>query len=52
MIVYVFKKQTKVEITLLFGYGVPLFFIGFNHLIIYFTEDNVLFDVNIEDYNL
>jgi hypothetical protein len=52
MIVFVFKKQTKVEFTLLFGYGIPLFFIGLIHLMIYFIEDNVIFDVNVEDYYL
>jgi hypothetical protein len=52
MIVFVFKKQTKVKFTLLFGYGIPLLIIGLTNLIIYFTEDNILFNVNIEDYYL
>ncbi len=49
---FVFKKQTKIEFPLLLGYGNSLFFIGFIHLMIYFIEDNVLFDVNVEDYYL
>jgi hypothetical protein len=52
MIVFVFKKQTKVKFTLLFGYGIPLLIIGLTSLIIYFAEDNVIFNVKIEDYHL
>jgi hypothetical protein len=50
MIVSVFKKQTKVGFIFLFGYGIPLFYMGYINLIIYFIEDNILFDVNVEDY--
>jgi hypothetical protein len=52
VILNIFKKQTKVKIEFIFGFGIPLFLIGFSHSIIYFTEDIRLFDVEREDYYL
>ncbi len=52
VILNIFKKQTKVKIEFIFGFGIPLFLIGFSHSIIYFTEDIRLFDVGREDYYL